>query len=387
MKKNVAIIILAISSVVAIVSMAAIILMLVGGFNFSKKKTNKDTGEEIRVVDVRSIASLAVFGKINYDPTNLLDNKLATCWSVNLPKAGKEAHYYNNILEGVVFTLADPNLGSMVMWNGYAKTSELFIQNAAAIGVTLIDLSDKSVVAEFKIPDQYGPFVGVIDKKLGACSDGSYRVQVNFGSVRMPGVRVGNRYDDFCISEIHFWTGTKPIVRYPIGNRAIYDLRGPVRSFVDYDGKTHTFSREGFERSGEFTYSSTATVINYDNHGGIREFITETYALDGYLTSYKSERYFARDWQVNKKNYTYNSEGYVTSISYSGVDGTGEYIYGYENGQMVSMTHNVKTSTGYVPSGSPEKYEVLEVDDYGNWLSRKETGSGRVDTRTIDYYL
>ena len=384
MKKSTALIIVAVSSVVVLALAAVLIFSFLGKGGGDKKPAKEDSGKEIRVTNVRSIPTLAVFGRYDYGAQNLLDNNLNTCWSVNLRKAAQEGHYTGNILEGLVFTLESPEIDSVLIWNGFTQTLELFNQNAAAGGITLIDRSNGSVLGEYPITNEFRPFTFVVNKKLGACSDGSYQVQVNFGSYGINGVRRGNRYDDFCVSEIHFWTGKNPKKMWPKGSKAVYDLKGPVRFMRNYDGVTKSFTRDGFENTGKFSYSPGTMVFSYTNSGARRENVKETYDNQGFLIS-KYVESFTHNWTYESFNYAYDYEGNMVRLTYNKASGRGEYLQTFKDGNKASSEHWITSGGGRYMSESWH-YEVLNVDKYNNWTSRKVVETGVVQERYIEYY-
>lgn len=366
------------------VSFVATLFLVIFLLNSGKSNRKTEKAEENRVITVQSLPSLAVFGYYNYSAQNLLDNNNGTCWSVNLTTAIREGRYHGNILEGLVFVLEKPQIGSFVMWNGFAKTQELYSQNAAATCVTLTDLSNGRLLGEYSVKDVLGPFVAVVDKTLEPCSDGSYRVQVNFGTPAMSGVRRGTHYDDFCISEFHFWTGKLSEIRYPVGSRAVYDVKGPVRYMKDYDGTSLIFRSDGLQHSGKITYSLNAMTLVYTEQAAT---VTETYNNDGVLISQRRDYYYYSGYRsTDNTTYSYDFEGRLVSKAYSGSSGSGEYRYTYDNGYLSKVEQWVDSASGRVLAGEPQKFEVLEADSFGNWTKRRIAGTKTEQVRTIEYY-
>lgn len=375
MKKSVVITLISVGAAIMLLGAAAVVVVIGMQKGWFSKQKAAQVPIENRALTVRTLAPIAVFGSFNYDAGNINDNNLNTCWSINLTRAAQQGAYHGNVLDGLEFTLESPEIGSVVIWNGFTKTTELYAQNAAATYVVLIDASNNTVLKQCELADRYGPSVISVGKRLSKCPDGKYKVMLNFGSAGNQGVRRGYRYDDFCVSEVHFWSTPNPKIQWPVGNRAAYDLKGPVRIFTNYDGTTRFFTQEGFENSGRTTYYTDHMVISSYSNG---DSITETYNSSGYL-SHKLRN------NIETFDYYYDYEGNLTSLPYNKKSGRGEYIQTFVNNNKATAEHwKYNGYDRYLAESWT--FDILEVDKYNNWTSRRVVETGEIQTRTLLYY-
>lgn len=332
------------------------------------------------VTAARSLITTIDDPDFSYSAASAFDGNLASCWAANLYTAQQEKRYDGKSVEAMVVTLAGPHIGSIVVWSGHWKSNSLFLQNSSAAAITLKDYSDGKVIFESAISEY--PFVKTVGKTLEECSDGKYRVQINFGSENFPGVRDGSKYDDLCISEIQFFADEKAIPIYPLGDRAAMGLRGPVKDCdgvsFDIDGMTHFYS------NSMISFPATGVVLKSQLKGakGTTYKCTESYNLNGSLRERISD---FGEGKVKTESFEYDDSGMLVKESINQGKSNSFILYGYSDGQMVKK--EVYDNTASEPKlVSSEEYEVLTKDKYGNWTSRKVLSKDKVETRVISYF-
>lgn len=224
-------------------------------------------------------------------------------------------------------------------------------------------------------------------------------------------------------------------VAQPVGDRALYQVHGNVRSITFVEGcetfqRSHTpFDGEGYsaqvrQKVQEFIrlYAITDRV-SFDKTGknisGNSEFFTSEQNDDGGTSCtsifFGSDPVFGGDYELASIygcTYTYDASGKLISVG--GIDGGesyeydqhdclvkksggGEGGYGYEvlfsydkDGNVVKE-ENIETEFNFdtleheVTSASTVTYTILEKDSKGNWTKR-ESSTGDVDERKISYY-
>ena len=352
-------------------------------------------GEEPKVnmiFNARSLASIATSGSFDYSATSLTDGNVTTCWSVNLDVAAQEGHYDGRKLDGVVLTLARPQVGTVVVWNGYCKTTTLFGQNARAASIVLTDEASGEVLAEVEAEPAYAPTFIHVDRRLSKGADGSYRMRMDFGSASLPGVLSGSKYNDFCVSEVQVFTGEMEAtdVVYPIGARLAYDLRGPVMSCV-MSNETLRFERDGClldVKNPKFSFSTDKTVRTgkiknpYADYG--QWDVKEIYNAYGILIS--RDEIDSEYGEGMSEAYRYNSENRLARKEISGMGEDSFMEFTYEDGQVKSLRVGSYNSEGEECFVQETDYTVLEVDYFGNWTQRRNKNDNKTETRKITYY-
>ncbi len=224
-------------------------------------------------------------------------------------------------------------------------------------------------------------------------------------------------------------------VTQPVGDRALYQVHGNVksisfvegcegfqRSFTPFDGTG--YSEQVKEKVQEFIRLTTVSDrVSFDETGkslsGNSEFFTSKQNDDG-ETIYSSiffgsDPAYSDDYALASTYgcaFTYDASGKL--INAGGIDGGesyeydqhdrlvkksggGEGGYGYEflfsydkdgnvvKEESIETEFNFDTSEAEVTSTSTETYTILEKDSKGNWTKRKSS-TGNVDQRTISYY-
>lgn len=224
-------------------------------------------------------------------------------------------------------------------------------------------------------------------------------------------------------------------VSQPVGDRALYQVHGNVRSITFFEGcegfqRSYTpFDGAGYSaqvRQKVQDFIRLATISNrvsFDETGksisGNSEFFMSEQNDDG-GTSYScifygSDPVYGGDYGLASTYgcvYTYDASGRLIGVG--GIDGGesceydrhdrlvrrsggGEGGYGYEvlfsydkDGNVVKEENietefNFDTNEFEVSSASAVTYTILEKDSKGNWTKR-ESSMGDVDERTIRYY-
>ena len=153
------------------------------------------------------------------------------------------------------------------------------------------------------------------------------------------------------------------------GELGIFDLRGPVKSFVfknQWGSTTRTFDRNGkwLTHDGKTLRQVYPSGIRRDAKGRITKGIFDA---DG-----------------NCEQYFYNEKGLITKRNYTYFDTLEEDTYTYDtNGNLLKM----KVVEGGMDASEPytDVYTTITTDKYGNWTKRK-TQNGKIETRVITYY-
>lgn len=156
------------------------------------------------------------------------------------------------------------------------------------------------------------------------------------------------------------------------GDLGIFDLKGPVKSFVfknQWGTTTRTFDRNGIwlTKDGQSLKQIYPNGIKRDNNGRLVKGIMDA---DG-----------------NGEEYYYNTTGRITKRSYHEFDTLEDNTYTYDaNGKLLKM-HVIEGGMDAAPPYT-EVYEIQATDKYGNWTKRiTKIGTERsVVTRTITYY-
>ncbi|MBR1546020.1 MAG: hypothetical protein IJ633_04380 [Prevotella sp.] len=164
-------------------------------------------------------------------------------------------------------------------------------------------------------------------------------------------------------------TATTTTYKVGRGELGIFDLRGPVKSFVfknQWGSTTRTFDRNGkwLTHNGKTLRQVYPSGIRRDAKGRITMGIFDA---DG-----------------NCEQYFYNEKGLITKRIYGYFDSSEEDTYTYDaNGNLLKM----KVEEGGMDASEPytNVYTTITTDKYGNWIKRKNQ-NGEIETRTITYY-
>lgn len=168
-----------------------------------------------------------------------------------------------------------------------------------------------------------------------------------------------------------------------VGELGIFDLRGPVKSFVQtYDSDYST--EYTFDENGMWLTQGGQSIEELYNDGIERD-------EQGRIVKGKFEE--PESCNLYAVTYTYNGDGTIASTGYEDPEETSMTVYSYdENGDCIEVN---MTGT-YCEMGADEEeviddttvYTVQEKDDHGNWTKRVEKTDDRevVVTRQITYY-
>ncbi len=221
----------------------------------------------------------------------------------------------------------------------------------------------------------------------------------------------------------------------PVGDRALYQVHGNVRSitfvegceafkrsFTPFDGED--YSAQVKQKVEKFIRLTTISDrVSFDETGksfsGNSEFFTSEQNDDGGTSCnsifFGSDPAYSGDYSLASNygcSYTYDASGKLIGVS--GIDGGesyeydqhdrlvrksggGEGGYGYEElfsydedgnvikEEMIETEFNFDTSEHEVTNASSVTYTILEKDSKGNWTKRK-TPTGDIDERKISYY-
>lgn len=156
------------------------------------------------------------------------------------------------------------------------------------------------------------------------------------------------------------------------GDLGIFELKGPVKSFVfknQWGETTRTFDKNGtwLTKDGQSLKQIYQSGIRRDKNGRIVKGIMDS---DG-----------------NGEEYYYNAKGWITKRTFHYYDTTQEDTYTYDaNGNLLKM----RVVEGGLDASEPytEVYETLATDEFCNWTKRySKIGSEKsIETRTITYY-
>ena len=250
--------------------------------------------------------------------------------------------------------------------------------------------------------------MAIVNKDLTQCEDGEFRIRVLFGVNTLVQRPQFNEYEPlFCINEVSFWKDNVINPVWPVGDRAVYGVRGPVKMLkrnVLIDNKKKQVITE-FDRNGTEVFREGTTVDDctigerkWSPQGDIIiEYTARSYQGGTHKMSYwrrydEKGRLIASGQSCAEKNEEHDCglmwgleepcPGFTGSFSYMGNDflqasldpgGQGYTIaesFGYEKGQLKSV-HTSYTTHGGGDFKTNTVYTILAVDKYGNWTKRK----------------
>ena len=159
------------------------------------------------------------------------------------------------------------------------------------------------------------------------------------------------------------------------GDLGVFDLRGPVKE-CKWGKRTLSFNEQGqwTAENGKSLKKIYPGGVKRDKNGRITKGMLDAYDETGH------------DYQLNSK-------GLVTEINYRDfMDGGTIVTYTYDaDGYVATETIQECGMDAYDEETGEElkpivsKYTILEKDQVGNWIKRKDQ-DGQVVTRTITYY-
>ena len=356
-------------------------IMLLAGCTLTFKKNSKKGADgaagnpaAVAIHEV-AVSGISAIG----NTASLVDKNFATAWkSQNITAP--------NVLS---FDLAEPKVGSIVIWNGNCVTEDLYQKNCRAGIVYVSDGISGESLGEFAIKDFITPTVIRVNREFKKGSNGAARVTLSFDRF----IR-GSQTKDFCLTEISFWSGSEPetAMPYPIGDRAYFGARGPVRSLTDPQHGACMFRRDGTLKDPReirfYTYKSEGTFIicykdndwgaytgrAYDNRGRHHYLATHPWG-DSSVNDKVNVNYDINDnVQDIKKVYSLCADGPGGSTFWS-------YVLDDNGNRVREMCNDTSGTT----SSYSHTYTIKDTDRYGNWTSRTDE-TGRTEIRNIEYY-
>lgn len=159
------------------------------------------------------------------------------------------------------------------------------------------------------------------------------------------------------------------------GDLGVFDLRGPVKT-CKMGKRTLSFNEEGrwMAENGKSLKKIYSGGVKRDKNGRISKGMFDPYDETGH-------------------DYTLNKQGLVVEINFRDYMDSGTTVtYTYDaDGYVATMTTQewgidaFDEETGEGPKPDISKYTIVEKDQVGNWVKRKDQ-RGRLETRTIIYY-
>lgn len=150
-----------------------------------KKDTGTDENTTYELINVEASSTLADQGSNTYVASNLIDSNSRTCWSEGVSGSG--------IGEYVTFDYSGPvSLKSIVVSNGYRKTSKLYYQNNRVKSMNVVYDDGYSQLLEFT--DSFENSVQSFDLNT--------RHKTKQVKLYIEDVYAGSTYDDTSIDEI-----------------------------------------------------------------------------------------------------------------------------------------------------------------------------------------
>lgn len=152
-------------------------------------------------VSVRPADHLAPQGDNTYNPENLLDGNPATAWVVN-----SQDSRYGNSIDLLQFDLDAQYIDHIVITNGYAKSMQVFHNNARAGSVYISrvpwdEAMSSDILYAGSLSDTMEPQILEVNSNYNN-SIPTRKIYVRFGDDVVQGAKYP---DDFCISEIQFF--------------------------------------------------------------------------------------------------------------------------------------------------------------------------------------
>lgn len=170
---------------------------------------------------------------------------------------------------------------------------------------------------------------------------------------------------------------------YPIGDRAIYDVVGNVKSIVQ------GYSKMEFDENGLLKRSNAKTIKTGNGFEIHEEFFNEEYGETTEMVSIYDKDGRCISFGESEKDITYNGNNQIVRYAvYSGWE-TYKYTNTYDSdGFLLKSTYIVINNDEGTTTTYTKSYKVLAKDGHGNWTKRQVTegSSVIVEERTIEYY-
>lgn len=374
--------------------------------------------KKIQVLDIQSTVSCPHYKDRNRVLRSLYDDNLLSEWSATFDNKENT--------EDVVFTLSDGHIGSfliysysfMIMECGAGAGSYTAQKNCAAV-MQLLDAGSGKKLGEYRLmADKNTPFIAVIDKDLTPCQNGQFKLQMRlrtggqFDSAQFDDAdEEGPVYGVVCIQDISFWKDKVMNPIWPVGDRARFELRGPVKKVIatDWSGEMgEPFNTLEFDREEKLVIEDGIESEDYHSFylGDVAvDYIVEEWGSEDSVHFVRRYDHYGRleaasaHWDVPADyvegpgwsgHYVYSEEGLL--IESKEVAGKYKY-YTYENGQLI-LEHFFYDDWEGFDIEKDIKYTIISLDKYGNWTKRKcECSEGYdsdietyIQERTIIYY-
>lgn len=171
---------------------------------------------------------------------------------------------------------------------------------------------------------------------------------------------------------------------YPIGDRALYDAVGNVKSIVQ------GYSKMEFDENGLLKRSNAKTIKTGSGFEIHEEFIDEEYGDRTEIISKYDKDGRCISAGESEKDIIYNDNNQIVRyVIYMGEGDCCRYTNTYDSdGFLLKSTYTCTNDYEGTTTTSTKNYKVLSKDSNGNWTKRQVTegSSTIVEERKIEYY-
>ena len=170
---------------------------------------------------------------------------------------------------------------------------------------------------------------------------------------------------------------------YPIGDRALYDVVGNVKSIVQ------GYSKMEFDENGLLKQPNAKTIKTGNGFEIHVEFFDEEYGDRTELVWKYDKEGRCISAGESEKDITYNDNNQIISYATYSAWETYKYTNTYDSdGFLVKTTYVFINNDEGTTNTYTKTYKVLAKDSHGNWTKRQVTegSSTIVEERTIEYY-
>jgi len=143
-------------------------------------------------------------GTNTYEPENMIDGNPATAWAVNLDKVG----FDSDKLYGPIFTLNCRKLSHVIIRNGYAKSQEVYSNNARALRIIISNadnVSDEDEATSYLCEGILEDSPDLQTLRIASDAPSNYNIRKVQMIFPIDGLRHGVKWNDLCVSEIEFY--------------------------------------------------------------------------------------------------------------------------------------------------------------------------------------
>ena len=171
---------------------------------------------------------------------------------------------------------------------------------------------------------------------------------------------------------------------YPIGDRALYDVIGNVKSIVQ------GYSKMEFDENGLLKRSNAKTIKTGNGFEIHEEFFDEEYGETTEMVSKYDKDGRCISLGESEQDITYNDNNQIIRyVIYMGEGDCCRYTNTYDSdGFLLKTTYVLINNDEGTTTTSTKNYKVLSKDSNGNWTKRQVTegSSTIVEERKIEYY-